>query len=253
MPGTLGHVAGHIRVDRSGTGPKPTAEDAVPTPLAVSSRALRTGAARYPWPAWSNSSSPSLLGEEKTQDVLLIGLCTAFSLIGWLMIAQGGEQIHSARATAKWPTTVGTIASVDMQEVDGSEGARWRPQVIYYYSVNGRVIASTRLTHGQAPHIGDEQAARAFLSRYPPQASVTVHYNPAEVTDSVLEPGTPRGAHLNLALGLVLAAIGPILLLLFGAPIYRRLKPFRAGRLTPTPPAAWRGLAPAARSSNPPP
>jgi len=164
-----------------------------------------------------------IFGEDRSQDVLLIGLCAAFSLIGWLMIVQGSEQIHIARVVAKWPTTVGTIASVDMQEIDGSEGVRWRPQVIYYYSVNGRVIASTQLSRGQAIHVADEQAARAFLGKYPPQSAVTVHYNPEEVTSAVLETGTPRRAQLNLTLGLVLAATGPTLLLIFGAPIYRRL------------------------------
>jgi len=139
------------------------------------------------------------------------------------MIVQGSEQIHIARTVAKWPTTVGTIGSVDMQEIDGSEGARWRPQVIYYYSVNGRVIASTQLSRGQAIHVADEQAARAFLGKYPPQSAVTVHYNPEEVTSAVLETGTPRRAQLNLTLGLLLAATGPTLLLIFGAPIYRRL------------------------------
>jgi Protein of unknown function (DUF3592) len=165
----------------------------------------------------------SIFGEDRSQDVLLIGLCAAFSLIGWLMIVQGSEQIHIARAVARWPTTIGTIASVDMQEIDGSEGVRWRPQVIYYYSVNGRVIASTQLSRGQAIHVADDQAARAFLSKYPPQSAVTVHYNPEEVTSAVLETDTPRRAQLNLALGLVLAATGPVLLLIFGAPIYRRL------------------------------
>jgi len=164
-----------------------------------------------------------IFGEDRSQDVLLIGLCAAFSLIGWLMIVQGSEQIQIARAVAKWPTTVGTIASVDMQEIDGSEGVRWRPQVIYYYSINGRVIASTQISRGQAIHVADEQAARAFVSKYPPQSAVTVHYNPDEVTNAVLEAGTPRRAQLNLALGLLLAATGPTLLLIFGAPIYRRL------------------------------
>jgi len=39
-----------------------------------------------------------IFGEDRSQDVLLIGLCAAFSLIGWLMIVQGSEQIHIARA-----------------------------------------------------------------------------------------------------------------------------------------------------------
>src|SRR5262245_49463618 len=74
-------------------------------------------------------SSPDLLGEEKAQDALVITFLVAFSMIGWLMLMQGYEQLHQARAIERWPTTVGTVLAVDMQVADGGEGVRWRPQV----------------------------------------------------------------------------------------------------------------------------
>jgi hypothetical protein len=168
-------------------------------------------------------SSPDLLGEEKTQDALVIGFFGAFSLIGWLMLMQGCEQLRQAHAIERWPTTVGTIMAVDVQAVDGGEGARWRPQVTYAYAVNGRVITTaTRITTGKAPNIKDEIEARNYVGQYLPQTPVKVHYNPAEMTESVLEPATRRSAYLNLALGAGLAGLGPVLFMLTGMPASRR-------------------------------
>jgi hypothetical protein len=167
-------------------------------------------------------SSPDLLGEEKTQDALVIGFLGAFSLIGWLMLMQGYEQLRQAHAIERWPTAVGTILAVDVQAADAGEGRRWRPQVTYAYAVHGRVITATRITPGKTPNIKDEIEARDYVGRYLPQTPVKVHYNPTEITDSVLEPATPRSAYLNLALGAGLACLGLALFMLVGMPASRR-------------------------------
>ena len=88
--------------------------------------------------------------------------------------------------------------------------------------MNGRVITATRITPGKAPNINDEIEARDFVGQYLPQTLVKVHYNPAEITESVLEPATPRSAYLNLALGAGLACLGPALFMLIGMPVSRR-------------------------------
>jgi hypothetical protein len=174
------------------------------------------------WSRWLNQSSPQILGEEKTQDVLVIGFCAAFSLIGWLMILQGYEQLQRAREIARWPAVTGTIIAVDVQEVDSREGARWRPQVTYAYAVEGRVVTATRITSGKAPNIVDEIEARDYARRFLPQSPVMVYYNPAQITESVLQPATPRSAYLNFALGAGLACLGPMLFVLMGIPASRR-------------------------------
>jgi hypothetical protein len=167
-------------------------------------------------------SSPDLLGEEKTQDALVVAFFGAFSLIGWLMVVQGCEQLRQAYAIERWPTAEGTVVAVDVQATDSGEGARWRPQVTYAYSVGDRVITATRIAQGKAPRVNDEAKARAYVRNYMPQASVTVHYNPAQITESVLEPATPRSAYLNLFLGAVLAGLGLALFMLFAVPASRR-------------------------------
>jgi hypothetical protein len=167
-------------------------------------------------------SSPDLLGEEKTQDALVIAFFGAFSLIGWLMVVQGCEQLRQAHAIGRWPTAEGTVMAVDVQAVDSGEGARWRPQVTYSYSVGNRVITATRITQGKAPNVNNEAKARDYVRNYLPQGSVTVHYNPAQITESVLEPTTPRSAYLNLFLGACLASLGLALFMLIAMPASRR-------------------------------
>ena len=161
-------------------------------------------------------SSRELLGEQRTQDFLVITFCAAFSLIGWLMIAQGVEQIRLTRSVMEWPTTQGIVESAEVYPTEGSQGARWRPHVIYSYAVGGRVVTATRLSLGKAPMESQEVAAERFLTRYRPGSTVTVYFNPRELTESVVDVTLPMSVYVNMAFGAVLALVGPGLLVLFG-------------------------------------
>lgn len=198
---------------QSGTLPEASARDVART------QRLARGLTRFV-DRWE--SSADLLGEEKAQDALVIAFLAAFSLIGWLMLMQGYEQLRQAHAIERWPTTVGTVLAVDLQAAEGGDAARWHPQVTYAYTVRGRTITATRITPGKAPNIRDEIEARDYVGHYLPRTRVEVHYNPVDIADSVLEPATPRSAYLNLALGTGLAVLGPVLFMLIGMPISRR-------------------------------
>ena len=209
MQGPFGRLAAHfLDGAAAGRAPQPSAEPAAHEPLPQT------------WERWMSESSPQLLGEQRTQDFLVVTFCAAFSLIGWLMIVQGAEQMHRARQVAQWPSTRGTVESVDVYAVEGSQGAHWRPQVSYSYAVRGQVITATRLSMGKAPAFEDAGRAQAYAARYPSRGTVAVVYNPAEVTESVLETDAPRSVYVNVAFGVVLACLGPLLLVFFGFPRY---------------------------------
>jgi hypothetical protein len=196
-----------------------------PFAAAHSARGKTEPAAHAPqhgWERWMTESSSQLLGEQRTQDFMVVTFCAAFSLIGWLMIVQGADQVHRARQAAQWPSTRGTVESAEVYAVGGSEGAQWRPQVTYSYAVQGRLITTTRVSLGKARFFEDAQHAQAYAARYPARGKVTVFYNPVEVTESVLEIDTPPSVHAHLAFGVTLACLGPMLLALFGFPRYRR-------------------------------
>lgn len=199
-------------------------------PAPVPPAAAAEPAADKPAP-WFAGPSHELLGEQRIQDVLVITFCAAFSLIGWLMMAQGADQIRTARAVASWPTAEGVIEAVDVYPVEGSQGQRWRAHVTYSYAVGGRIVTASRVSLGRAPMETTQSAAESHLIQYPPGSAVTVYFNPRELTESVLDVGTPSNAYLNLAFGIALALLGPGLLVLFGfwpqggAPDRRRSEP----------------------------
>jgi hypothetical protein len=161
-------------------------------------------------------SSHELLGEQRIQDFLVITFCAAFSLIGWLMIVQGAEQIRLTRAVLQWPTAEGVIEASEAYPVEGSQGARWRPHVTYSYTVGGQVVTATRVALGKAALEADQAAAEHYLRLYPRGSAVQVFFNPRQLTESVIDARTPRTVYVNLVFGAVLALVGPLLLVLFG-------------------------------------
>jgi len=228
MQGPFGRLAAHFLDGAAATrAPRSQSEPAAREPLPQA------------WERWIAESSPQLLGEQRTQDFLVITFCAAFSLIGWLMIVQGAEQIHRARQVTQWPSTRGTVESVDVYAVEGSQGAHWRPQVTYSYAVQGQLITATRLSLGKAPAFEDARRAQAYAARYPSRGSIVVFYNPAEVTESVLDTAAPRSVYVNVAFGVVLACLGPLLLVFFGFPRYLH-RGAAAGLRAQDPPSATR-------------
>lgn len=156
-----------------------------------------------------------LVGEARVQGMLVIGLCAAFSLIGLLMMMQGGARIREARQVEGWVTTQGVIETSDVYAAPGSQGEQWRAFVRYSYAVNGRLIYSTRIATGKPRLENGREQVLAWLTRYPVGSSVTVHYDPEQITQSVLETDTPVSAYVNLLFGCALALMGPALLVLF--------------------------------------
>lgn len=156
-----------------------------------------------------------LLGEVRIQGMLVMTFCAAFSLIGLMMMMQGGERIREARQVEDWRMVSGVIESSDVLPVPGSEGAQWRPRVTYSYAVGGRMVVSSRLSLGKTRFDDTRERAFAYLERYPLGRTVTVYYDPDEITQSVLETATPASAYFNLLSGCALALIGPGLLVLF--------------------------------------
>jgi hypothetical protein len=219
MQRVLGRLAaqflGGVGSAGSTTAPVPAAAPIAPR-AAPASRAATDSTASLPSPQRLAGPSHALLGEQHVQDVLVITFCAAISLIGWLMVLQGAEQIRAARAVAHWPTAQGIIESVDVYPMERAPGPRWRPHVTYSYAVGARIVTASRLCLGRAPAETTSAAAEAYLGRYPPGSAVTVYFNPHELTESVLDVATPATAYLNLGFGVLLALFGPLLLVLFG-------------------------------------
>ncbi len=70
--------------------------------------------------------------------------------------------------------------------------------VCYVYRVAGQDYQSTRIYPGRPVFSGNPGAAAAMITRYPAHARVSVHYNPANPAEAVLEPSNLANAKLAL-------------------------------------------------------
>ena len=82
----------------------------------------------------------------------------------------------------------------------------YTPVVEYTYTVNGATLQGKRLSPGGTMSY-DYNTAQGILSRYQPGQPVTVHYDPANPTQAVLETKA-AGSLLLFILGGVFLAIG---------------------------------------------
>jgi hypothetical protein len=57
------------------------------------------------------------------------------------------------------------------------------------------------------------KAAAATVAKYPPHAPVTVHYNPVNPAEAVLEPSNLANAHLALTAAIGFGGVGLLMLL----------------------------------------
>jgi Protein of unknown function (DUF3592) len=112
---------------------------------------------------------------------------------GILMLLFLVSNRRAALAAARWPTTTGTILSstAEAQRVFAPGGRTttqvWWPLVEYSYTVDGRSYYSSRLAFG-ANVGGARTLAEATVARYPGGSQVTVYFDPANPSSSVLEP-----------------------------------------------------------------
>ena len=149
-----------------------------------------------------------------------------FVALGGVFAVQVVRLRRQARACARWPVAPGKILAAhrDVQLLENDDdrrgGARGKPYdtffgatVSYAYRVGGRDYRSTRLYVGRPVLSGSPKAAEAIIAKYPPGATVSVFYNPANPAEAMLEP--LNFASANLALIAAIGFAGPGLLVFF--------------------------------------
>ena len=115
----------------------------------------------------------------------------AFPFLMW----KEWQKQQTAKASASWPTTTGTITKVERFK----RLLRWLPRIAYTYSVDGHPYSSERISFaaGYRPKEVD-----AVLSRYSVGQSVPVSYSPSAPNEAVLEPGS--GAHVTATMRMLI-------------------------------------------------
>lgn len=107
--------------------------------------------------------------------------------------------VATAQLAARWPTTPGTVIASRVESRRESKGGAsdrsmvvWSPLVEYVYRIDGRQYHGTRIGFGPTVSAGRE-LAEAAVARYPEDATVTVHYHPANPSQATLETRVAHG------------------------------------------------------------
>ena len=134
------------------------------------------------------------------QDVLLMRLAFAIpATIGLVLLYYGWTNLQDARASVNWPVATGKIVTSHVETHSDSEGTSYSADIEYVYTVKGVEYASDVVVFGGNPY-----GAHNLVKRYPKGMNVAVSYEPADVTNAVLEPGVVNHSSFHYGIGFVL-------------------------------------------------
>ena len=126
------------------------------------------------------------------------GTAKVLLAIGGGIFLWGLATIHTGWRSLSWPTTGGKILYSEARA-----GQSYRTQMWYEYFVeNKRYLGSNYRVGGNSTPF--QNVAVAAARRYPAGQAVTVHYNPSDAAEAVLEPGVWYGNLVQAGIGLAL-------------------------------------------------
>lgn len=144
--------------------------------------------------------------------LLILGFPGVFIVAGFVLLWAGSAEWRHARASASWPTTSG-IVEKSFSTIDRHQGRHI--EIVYSYEVQASPFQSRRVAFGSY----NPATGLRWLRDYPVGASVTVHYDPRNPSNSVLEPALVAGSWVMPSFGVLFLAVG----CLFGRFVWRSL------------------------------
>ncbi len=146
---------------------------------------------------------------------LIVGF--VFAVIGVVFLVVALKNRKKAQESLAWPTTSGVVQSTDMQvhrhyDLDNRRTSyTYEPVVEYTYSLMGQGYSSKKIAFGATGF--NQRKAQEILARYPQGATVTVHYNPQNPGEAVLET-TAKGGVAFIIAAVAFIVIGLAILVL---------------------------------------
>jgi hypothetical protein len=137
--------------------------------------------------------------------MVVIYSSVVLGLVAVLLLVLGIQGLRRLANISSWPLLDATVVSRAVDELHHEReqgGPTHRPTLVYTYTVDGRSYRSSRMgiTHN-AYDFFSEQAAHAFLARYPPGSKVEIRVSPADPSYSVFDEGaSPRKRSHYLAI-----------------------------------------------------
>jgi hypothetical protein len=143
----------------------------------------------------------------------IIGIVAGFvfALIGVILLVVAIVSRNKANKAKGWPTAQGMVVSSEVREhqnydsEDGRSSINYEPVVQYSYTVNGTPYTASRIAYGANQF--DHNTAQNKANRYAAGSAVTVHYNPGDPHDVVLETEA-GGSKVFMIIGIIFAVVG---------------------------------------------
>ncbi len=94
----------------------------------------------------------------------------------------------NARASSRWHSTTGRVVSHKIAVKAGKGSSRHIPVILYSYRVDGTSYQSDRIAFDDLPNESyNKEETQKIFEQYPPGKEVTVYYDPANPSQSVLQ------------------------------------------------------------------
>jgi hypothetical protein len=126
---------------------------------------------------------------ESNNFIVLIAIVCSAVIFNALLIIFIAIPTRKSMQSRGWTQTTGMVETSEIvQRSDSEGGTSSYPHVVYTYQVNGQTLKSDRIQPG-----GDVGGLVAYRiqKKYPAGMQVTVHYNPQNPTESLLDRNVP--------------------------------------------------------------
>lgn len=144
--------------------------------------------------------------------VLFANLCggifvLALLALGIYLVVFSVRSKKKAEESQSWPGAPGMVTAAEVKcsvnrDEDGNESYAYYPKVEYTYQVGGETLTGNRLAFGGQVAQKNQAAVQKSLERYPVGGLVTVYYDPARLSEAVLERQA-GGAKWSLVIGII--------------------------------------------------
>ncbi|MFY1825954.1 DUF3592 domain-containing protein [Myxococcus fulvus] len=119
--------------------------------------------------------------------VLLVFVLPWLALTGFADYRVGSSVRRQAQS-ASWPTAQGTITSSEVESVRSNKSTTHGLKLAYTYSVDGQQLEGHKYRI-MTSRSGDLEEAQALVARFPVGARVTVHHEPGQPSEAILQAG----------------------------------------------------------------
>jgi hypothetical protein len=138
-------------------------------------------------------------------NVVLIGFGAIAIAIGVALYVSQFRQGLRATASKRWPVSPGTVIASALEK---SPDGRWRYRaaVQYRYRAGGKEYQSDRIFWGG--NEGRQKHIASVIAAYPQGSKVSVHYDPQNPAEAVLDPAQHIGSRPLVLYAMAMITLG---------------------------------------------